>query len=127
MRVIRTQNLEAEGFPAVGERKSEEDNNDNGDLLVVPRGAMADNSEGGLVRIVFVAFQRLEDILVPGDENDARNTNSTTRIVNSRVISASLGKGRHIQFTQWVRITLRHLRTENVSNPSCVFWDYTTR
>ena len=48
-----------------------------------------------------------------------------TRIVNSRVISASLGKGRHIQLPQPVTIRLQHLRLDNVSNAQCVFWDYT--
>ena len=50
---------------------------------------------------------------------------NATRIVNSRVISASLGKGRHIQLPQPVTIRFQHLRQDNVSNPTCVFWDYT--
>lgn len=123
--MIRTQDLEAESFPSADERKEHfAENLADGDVLIVPRDAMADNSEGGFVRIVFAAFQRLEEILVPADSD---TNNGTTRIVNSRIISASLGKGRHIQFTQWVHITLKHLHVENVSNPSCVFWDYTTR
>lgn len=46
------------------------------------------------------------------------------RILNSKVISASLGKGRHIQLSQPIRLVLRHLIMENVTNPSCVFWNY---
>lgn len=103
------------------------------DWLEVPKNAMLDNSEGGFVRLIFVAFERLNDLLQPSDsglgnmgENGDSKKNST-RIVNTKVISASLGKGRHIQFTEYVRLGMKHLRTENVSNPSCVFWDYTTR
>lgn len=37
------------------------------DSIELPRGALIENSEGGLVRIVFVAFDRLETILRPLD------------------------------------------------------------
>lgn len=46
------------------------------------------------------------------------------RILNSKVISASLGKGRHIQLSQPIRLILKHLQTDNVTNPTCVFWNY---
>lgn len=46
------------------------------------------------------------------------------RMLNSKVISASLGKGRHIQLSQPIRLILKHLKLENVSNPICVFWNY---
>lgn len=35
------------------------------DQIELPRGALIEHSEGGLVRIVFVAFDRLETILHP--------------------------------------------------------------
>lgn len=60
-------------------------------------------------------------------ENSVGVISNVTRVLNSKVISASLGKGRHIQLSEPVRLTLKHIRTENVSNPSCVFWDYTMR
>lgn len=145
------------------------------DVIELPRGALIENSDGGLVRIVFVAFDRLETILRPtwttveqqqqqqqsggggegaagqplspqqlqyGDtladgggplaDGGAVGGDATTmpapamrqRILNSKVISASLGKGRHIQLSQPIRLVLRHLRTENVTNPACVFWNY---
>lgn len=46
------------------------------------------------------------------------------RILNSKVISASLGKGRHIQLSQPIRLVLKHLLTDNVTSPTCVFWNY---
>lgn len=127
------------------------------DYIELPRGALIENSDNGLVRIVFVAFDRLETILRPTWLSDAKAhsvTDSTERqqqqllrqlpgasggaygqhgqpappprqrILNSKVISASLGKGRHIELSQPIRLVLRHLRTVNVTNPVCVFWNY---
>ncbi|XP_052863199.1 latrophilin Cirl-like [Anopheles cruzii] len=155
------------------------------DQIELPKAALIENSEGGLVRIVFVAFDRLEQILRPQFTNiqqqqqagqgaqQQQKVNSATgggglpdlaasgssgggpfgatrtdsvattlasqqqtaqahqhyqpprlRLLNSKVISASLGKGRHIQLSQPIRMVLRHLRTKNVSNPTCVFWNY---
>uniref|UniRef100_A0A182Q5V6 Uncharacterized protein n=1 Tax=Anopheles farauti TaxID=69004 RepID=A0A182Q5V6_9DIPT len=65
-----------------------------------------------------------------GTRTDAGSTHHDSvatprlRLLNSKVISASLGKGRHIQLSQPIRMILRHLRTKNVSNPTCVFWNY---
>lgn len=131
------------------------------DRIEIPRAALIENSEGGLVRVVFVAFDRLESILRPAtvwlDSKLTSNTGKTIeekllqptdisnfekknldaqvnngsykaiprrRILNSKVISASLGKGRHIQITEDIKLTLKHLIMENVTNPSCVFWNY---
>lgn len=109
------------------------------DIIELPRGALIENNEGGLVRIVFVAFDRLESILKPAvammtssASVSADGWNGTqpiiaaarSRVINSKVISASLGKGRHIQLSQPIRLVMRHLKTENVTNPTCVFWNY---
>lgn len=42
----------------------------------MPKGALIENSEGGLVRIVFVAFDRLESILRPVWNDAKYNLNS---------------------------------------------------
>ncbi|XP_030381870.1 latrophilin Cirl [Scaptodrosophila lebanonensis] len=115
------------------------------DRIELPRAALIENSEGGLVRIVFAAFDRLESILKPTyDHFDLKSSRSYVRntailandsdingdmqqrirILNSKVISASLGKGRHIQLSQPIKLVLKHLKTENVTNPTCVFWNY---
>lgn len=116
----------------------------SGDTIELPRGALIENSEGGLVRIVFVAFDRLETILTPTGtpppivttQSATASSSSTTRadekrephrrrrLLNSKVISASLGKGRHVQLSQPIRLTLRHLKLDNVTAPACVFWNY---
>lgn len=64
------------------------------DSIELPRGALIENSEGGLVRIVFVAFDRLESILRPLDstvnpdqksfENSANDPNDAPGKINNR-------------------------------------------
>ncbi|XP_053661470.1 latrophilin Cirl [Anopheles marshallii] len=192
IRVLETRNFakSTELFPDSSTERWQVSN----DQIELPKAALIENSEGGLVRIVFVAFDRLEQILRPqfsniqqqqpassGGVSSARaepsqhrhldtegiasanvaglgggnldrmgandgtigssaaggagtRTDSTAqsditvtprlRLLNSKVISASLGKGRHIQLSQPIRMILRHLRTKNVSNPTCVFWNY---
>lgn len=141
IRVLETRNfVKNEVFPDSSQERWQVSN----DQIELPKAALIENSEGGLVRIVFVAFDRLEQILRPqssnvqqprvdqnkleqDDSNAAKNEASAAprqRLLNSKVISASLGKGRHIQLSQPIRMILKHLRTKNVSNPACVFWNY---
>lgn len=59
------------------------------------------------------------------DSNSSHgNAPQRVRILNSKVISASLGKGRHIQLSQPIRLVLKHIMIDNVTNPTCVFWNY---
>ncbi|XP_050068101.1 latrophilin Cirl isoform X1 [Anopheles maculipalpis] len=193
IRVLETRNFakSTELFPDSSTERWQVSN----DQIELPKAALIENSEGGLVRIVFVAFDRLEQILRPqfsniqqqqqhaggagassvraepsqlhhldtegvastnvaglgtgngdrlgvndgstigssavggtGTRTDSASQSETItprlRLLNSKVISASLGKGRHIQLSQPIRMILRHLRTKNVSNPTCVFWNY---
>ncbi|XP_065166417.1 latrophilin Cirl isoform X6 [Atheta coriaria] len=122
VRVLDTKSVTTERFPS-GDNKWSSSN----DTIELPQGALLENSDGRLVRLVFFAFDRLEEILQWHPEStEAGAGRNLTRVLNSKVISASLGKGRHIQLKEPVRLTLRHLQTDNVTNPSCVFWDYTT-
>ncbi|XP_037893195.1 latrophilin Cirl isoform X1 [Glossina fuscipes] len=141
VRVLETKSIQNnEIFPDVEQWQISDDR------IELPRAALIENSEGGLVRIVFAAFDRLESILKPSYDhfdlktarsyirntavlsNDTDSLNSVLqqrlRILNSKVISASLGKGRHIQLSQPIKLILRHLKVENVTNPTCVFWNY---
>lgn len=64
VRVLETRNIVTNQiFP---DRTIEQETNSE-DSIELPRGALLENSEGGLVRIVFVAFDRLESILRPLD------------------------------------------------------------
>ncbi|GAB0091206.1 Latrophilin Cirl [Sergentomyia squamirostris] len=136
IRVIETRNIApTEVFPKVDHEKWSVSD----DVIELPRAALVENSEGGLVRIVFLAFDRLESILSPPameatqrlslaiDNKSNSSTIGRNSVLNSKVISASLGKGRHIQLSQPVRLTLQHIKTKNLSQPICVFWSYIDR
>lgn len=117
IQVLETRNVVNEVFPTnlVVDNCSLRINN----WLQLQRSSLLRNSEGNLVRLVYVAFDTLEHILkVSSKPNEEKR-------INSKVLSASLGKGRHIQLNEPVILCLQHLQTENFSNPTCVFWDYT--
>lgn len=119
VRVLDTRNLvPVEQFPSAATLQQWSVSQDK---LYIPQKALRENSEGGLVRLVLAAFDRLDEILQPP------RTANRTRLLNSKIISASLGKGKHIQLSEPVKLSLKHLVTENVTNPSCVFWDYINR
>ncbi|XP_052745299.1 latrophilin Cirl isoform X1 [Bicyclus anynana] len=140
VRVLEVKNVEDETFPSV---IAQEQWKASEDTITIPKAALLENHQVDLVRIVFFAFDRLEEILPPTfgkspqfaaytsdpasstSINSEREKKNITRVLNSKVISASLGNGRHIQLSQMVRLTMKHLKTENVTNPACVFWDYT--
>lgn len=135
VRVLDARNIgnELEVFPSEAAQQRWTVSSDRVELT---RGALLDNSEAGIVRLVFMAFDRLEEILQPqaeppsvvmNDDPQPLPRRNTTRLLNSKVISASLGKGRHIQLSEPVRVYFRHLAVENVTNPTCVFWDYILR
>ncbi|XP_025831334.1 latrophilin Cirl-like isoform X2 [Agrilus planipennis] len=121
VRVLETKNIRSEKFPSDNRWAA------SNDTIEIPQGALLENSEGGFVRLVFVAFDRLEEILqwLP-DHGESNSNKNQTKILNSKIISASLGKGRHIQLHYLVRLTLMHIQVHNVTDPVCVFWDYTT-
>ena len=122
VRVLETKSVVTERFPSNNKWSV------SNDSIELPQGALLENSDGGLVRLVFVAFDHLEEILqwYPESIEVNNNNKNITRILNSKIISASLGKGRHIQLREPVKLTFKHLQIDNVSDPSCVFWDYTT-
>ncbi|XP_045539725.1 latrophilin Cirl isoform X2 [Papilio machaon] len=141
VRVLEVKSVEDETFPSI---IAQEQWKASEDTITIPKAALLDNRQNDLVRIVFFAFDRLEEILPPtfgkspqfaahsADSaasstsiNSEREKNNISRVLNSKVISASLGNGRHIQLSQMVHLTMKHLKIENVTNPVCVFWDYT--
>lgn len=70
VRVLETRNIAGNQiFPD----SNIENNHSSDDTIELPKGALIENSEGGLVRIVFVAFERLEMILRPSDVNEPKS------------------------------------------------------
>ena len=103
------------------------------DSILLPPEVIYENSDhvSKTTRVIFLTYKHLEDLLSP--MNNSISSRSRGRkaeyIVNSRILSASLGHGRHIQISELskpVLLTFSLLHHENVSNPICAFWDYTT-
>ena len=101
------------------------------DSIFLPLEALERNARDKLVKAVFFSFKQLDEILSKGDKkmNSQRSfhqlNTSPKQVLNSRVISASLVRGKHIQLpvSAPVRVSLKHLREEGMGNPVCVFWD----
>ena len=100
------------------------------DKVSLAASDLADNSHGGLGRAVFFSYRDLHGILQRARTHLSFETleeeNGQPWRLNSRIISASLGRGRHIELQKPVTITLRHLETDPrlLRDPTCVFWDY---
>jgi len=116
IRVMQARTTQNQKFPTV-EHLEMWDNQE--DSIELTAKALQENSENGAVRIIFASFNEFDQLLIP-----SQRPNATLRFVNSRVVSAAIGKGRHVKLKEPVKITLKHLKTENVSKPICVFWDY---
>lgn len=99
------------------------------DSIFLPLEALERNARDKLVKAVFFSFKQLDEILSKGDKKmnslSFHLNTSPKQILNSRVISASLVRGKHIQLPSSapVRVSLKHLREDGMTNPSCVFWD----
>ncbi len=142
IRVLQAQNAHAQRFPTVETLEDWGDGRE--DVLQLSARSIIDHSENGAVRLVFVAYNEFDAILVPQQQQqqqqqqrrysspdrdgpDRSDTAPSLRFINSKVIGASLGKGRHVRLADPVQITLKHLRSgSDVSGPVCVYWDYTS-
>lgn len=117
-----------------------------GNSVTISGQTLSDFAKGGLSRIVFVIYKNL-DVLLDSDEGrrmtafnhqaekasmpygtQAPKAKSHTQtIINSDIIGLLLSKEPSLPsfnaLSAPIMITFRHLRTENVSNPQCVYWD----
>ena len=116
------------------------------DKISLAASDLEDNSQGGhLAEAVFFSYRGLHEILSGAktrlsfedfeqqpqiESNEEFSTSGGLGghwRLNSRIISASLGRGRHIELQNPVTIQLRHLVTDSdtiLKDPVCVFWDY---
>ncbi|XP_075529492.1 latrophilin Cirl-like isoform X6 [Dermacentor variabilis] len=96
------------------------------DTLVFPPQALLGSARNGVVKLVFMAYRNIEDFLGPDvASSTAAGVEATTeRIVNSRVIAASVNSRHLVKLHQPVLITFQHREVENVTNPRCVFWSF---
>merc|ERR1719468_673455 len=112
IRVMQSRNAHRQIFPSVERIESW---NGSGDEIILTPEAVLQNGNNGAVRVIFTAFNQLDQLLIPLKTTSGRflNNHETStkprRFINSRVIAASLGRGRHIELPQPVQITFKHL------------------
>ena len=79
----------------------------------------------GMAEAVFFSYTTLHEILEAGKLNfGGKNNPDGDWRLNSRVVSASLGQGRHVELSHPVTIYLRHLVPDNMTEAVCVYWDF---
>ena len=89
----------------------------------LPKEALQENTYRGLSKSVFFEYKTLHDLLMPAEKFIADLPDIEDYVLNSRIVSASLGQGRHIQLPQKVLLTFPHL-APNLTSPLCVFWNF---
>ena len=125
IRVMQSRNAYRQVFPSV---ETIESWNSSGDQIVLSPEAILQNGNNGAVRVIFTAFNQLDQLLIPLKNNgrwqQSHHDQDKKRFINSRIIAASLGRGRHIEFPQPVQITFKHLNDVDPSRvrPECVYW-----
>lgn len=101
-----------------------------GDSIELSPQAILQNGNNGAIRVIFTAFNQLDQLLIPVkaryEHLESSNGGGGRKFINSRIIAASLGRGRHIELPQPVQITFRHLNDVDPARvrPECVYWDY---
>ncbi|XP_076306951.1 adhesion G protein-coupled receptor L1-like isoform X2 [Tachypleus tridentatus] len=106
------------------------------DVILLPAQALVGSGRNGRVEIVFVAYKNIQDFISLEDHfsvstnfDDTQNSMmiTKTQIINSRVLSASIDRYRMVRLHKPVTIILKHLQEENVTNPQCVYLEFSTR
>ena len=90
--------------------------------IKLPKEALDENEYRGLAKSVFFEYKTLHDLLMPA-EKFIKRADLEAYVLNSRIVSASLGQGRHIQLPRKVNLTFKHL-APNLTEPICVFWNF---
>ncbi len=99
--------------------------------IKLSQASLMENSYRGLVKSVFFAYKTLHDLTndaeqilsVHAGQQAASADEEQQYVLNARVISASLGQGRHIQLPEPVTLEFTHF-SPNLSSPICVFWNF---
>jgi len=114
VRIMQSRDARPQDFPSLDSLHMAEEAH-----LEVPSQSVREHAVNGAVRLVFFLYDKMDRVL-PSSTNGVK-------FLNSKVVSAAVSKGRHIRVTQPIKLTLKHIQSEGVSNPSCMWWDFVTR
>ena len=122
---MQSRNAHRQIFPSV---ETIESWTSSGDSIMLSPEAILQNGNNGAVRVIFTAFNQLDQLLMPIKTTPTRwhSNHQDKKFINSRIIAASLGRGRHIELPKPVKITFKHLNEVDPARvrPQCVYWDY---
>ncbi|XP_022240026.1 latrophilin Cirl-like isoform X1 [Limulus polyphemus] len=82
-------------------------------MIELPILALLDRSRNGIIRVVFVAYNELEDLLtIPNQRSVVEIVDKPkSLVINSRVLSASLNQYGTQNLNLPVKLTFRHIQT----------------
>ena len=135
MKKISFRNIVRSHFPTKAARatKSWEKYRDS---IELPAIVLMENMKDDFSEIVFLSFKNLDHLLVPADvervrveetEQEGGIIEKRHRIVNSQVLYVSLSQEKNrVIVTEPINMWFEHKVRENVTNPKCVHWDFTT-
>ncbi|KAG8198214.1 hypothetical protein JTE90_015310 [Oedothorax gibbosus] len=131
LQILKVRSQESFKFPTYSDISIEEDRGywlNMKDSIVIPSDAIEDYAKNGFYKLVFVAFNKVHMYLSPGmkiaNHFNGSSHENVTKVVNSKIIGATVGRSEYVKLNQPAVITLKHLIETNVTNPICVFWDY---
>ena len=114
IRVMQSRDALVQHFPSLDTLRMSDDAH-----LIVPSQSVREHAVNGAVRMIFFLYDKMDRVL-PSSTNGVK-------FLNSKVVSMAVSKGRHIQVTEPITLTFKHIQTQGVSQPSCMWWDFVTR
>lgn len=115
-------------FPSIADRERDQNWSTMQDSVLLPIEAIQQlYKQGGLRRLIFVAYNNLNGLLIPEPEGRFPRTAFDDRLangfINSRIVTASIGRQGDNRLSQPLQVTLRHLQEGLVSDQQCVYWN----
>ena len=104
--------------------------------VIIPFNVLWEEARNGITKLVHFSFRNVHEILGQAEVDLSNQASSNSLLgvsrssmsINSRVISASLGRGRagqQIQFPHTIQVNLQHLTPVSADSAVvCVAWDY---
>ncbi|KAG8195466.1 hypothetical protein JTE90_002638 [Oedothorax gibbosus] len=113
-------------FPSVGE-VNDTSSRFAKDFLHLPMQALLGTATNGMVKIVLASYHNIKDFLGSVATYKLGILQNSSFIVNSKIISAYIGRYPGLRFPEPITITFKLIQEENVTNPQCVSWDLDER